>query len=73
MSHAIVVDDLRFAWPDGQVLFDGLDFAVGPGRNGLVGANGSGKSTPLRLIAGELVPARGSVQVAGVLGHYGRT
>jgi ATPase subunit of ABC transporter with duplicated ATPase domains len=69
MSHAIVVDDLRFAWPDGQVLFDGLDFEVGPGRSGLVGANGSGKSTLLRLIAGELVPARGSVQVAGVLGY----
>jgi ATPase subunit of ABC transporter with duplicated ATPase domains len=69
MAHAIVVDDLRFAWPDGQVLFDGLGFAVGPGRSGLVGANGSGKSILLRLIAGELVPARGAVQVAGVLGY----
>jgi ABC-type hemin transport system ATPase subunit len=31
----------------GLVLFDGLGFAVGPGRSGLVGANGSGKSTLL--------------------------
>jgi ATPase subunit of ABC transporter with duplicated ATPase domains len=69
MSHAIVVDDLRFAWPDGHVLFDGLSFVVGPGRTGLVGANGSGKSALLRLLAGELVPAGGSVQVAGSLGH----
>jgi ATPase subunit of ABC transporter with duplicated ATPase domains len=68
MSHAIVVDDLRFAWPDGAVLFDGIGFAVGPGRNALIGANGAGKSTLLRLIAGELVPSRGSVQVAGSLG-----
>jgi ATPase subunit of ABC transporter with duplicated ATPase domains len=69
MSHAIVVDDLTFAWPDGQVLFEGLGFAVGPGRTALIGANGSGKSTLLRLIAGELAPTRGSVRVAGSLGH----
>jgi ATPase subunit of ABC transporter with duplicated ATPase domains len=50
------------------VLFDGIGFAVGPGRSALIGANGSGKSTLLRLIAGELVPSRGSVQVAGSLG-----
>jgi ATPase subunit of ABC transporter with duplicated ATPase domains len=68
MSHAIVVDDLRFARPDGAVLFDGIGFAVGPGRSALIGANGSGKSSLLRLIAGELVPSRGSVQVAGSLG-----
>ena len=30
MSHAITVDDLSFAWPDGDVLFQGLSFAVGP-------------------------------------------
>jgi ATPase subunit of ABC transporter with duplicated ATPase domains len=68
MSHAIVVDDLRFAWPDGAVLFDGISFAVGPGRSALIGANGAGKSTLLCLIAGELVPSRGSMQVAGSLG-----
>ena len=68
MSHAIVVDDLRFTWPDGALLFDGIGFAVGPGRSALIGANGSGKSTLLRLIAGELVPSRGSVRVAGSLG-----
>ena len=50
------------------MVFEGLSFAVGPGRNGLIGANGSGKSTLLRLIAGELVPAHGSVQVTGSLG-----
>jgi ATPase subunit of ABC transporter with duplicated ATPase domains len=68
MSHAIVVDDLGFAWPDGEVLFDQLSFVVGAGRTGLIGANGSGKSTLLRLVAGELTPPRGSTQVAGSLG-----
>jgi ATPase subunit of ABC transporter with duplicated ATPase domains len=69
MSHAITVEHLRFAWPDGDVLFDGLSFAVGPGRTGLVGANGSGKSTLLRLLAGELAPTAGTVRVAGRLGY----
>jgi ATPase subunit of ABC transporter with duplicated ATPase domains len=69
MSQAIVVEDLQFAWPDGEVVFEGLSFAVGPGRTGLIGANGSGKSTLLRLLAGELAPAGGSVRVAGSLGY----
>jgi ATPase subunit of ABC transporter with duplicated ATPase domains len=69
MPQAIAVEELGFAWPDGQVVFDGLSFAVGPGRSGLIGANGSGKSTLLRLLAGELAPTRGTVQVTGSLGH----
>ena len=36
-----------------RTVLDGLDFAVEPGaRVGVVGANGSGKSTMLRLLAG---------------------
>lgn len=56
-------------WPDGTVALDGLDLLVSPGRSGLVGANGSGKSTVLRLAAGLLTPTRGSVSVAGEVGY----
>jgi|SRR5215211_89152 len=69
MSHAVVVDDLQLSWPDGDILFDGLSSTVGPGRIALVGANGSGRSTLLRLIAGGLVATGGSVRVAGRLGY----
>jgi ATPase subunit of ABC transporter with duplicated ATPase domains len=69
MSPAIVVSDLAYAWPEGDVLFDGLDVTIGPGRTGLVGANGSGKSTLLRLLTGRLAPTRGSVRVEGTLGY----
>jgi ATPase subunit of ABC transporter with duplicated ATPase domains len=68
-SISITCSDLSFAWPDGSAVFDGLSFAVGAGRSGLVGRNGTGKSTLLRLIAGELAPTRGSVQVSGRLAY----
>ncbi|MFF7649527.1 ATP-binding cassette domain-containing protein [Streptomyces sp. NPDC007983] len=66
---AVTCSDLSFQWPDGTTLFDGLSLTVGRGRTGLVGTNGTGKSTLLRLLAGQLRPARGSVAVAGSLAH----
>src|SRR5262249_3004205 len=37
-----------------------------PGITGLVGANGAGKSTPLRLASGQLRPGLGRVEVRGL-------
>ncbi|MPZ84690.1 MAG: ATP-binding cassette domain-containing protein [Actinophytocola sp.] len=43
-----------------RTLVDGLTWRIGPGdRIGLVGVNGSGKTTVLRLLAGDLEPDRG--------------
>ena len=69
MSSAIVCTGLSYALPAGTVLFDRLDLAIGPGRTGLIGANGTGKSTLLKLIAGELPPSRGSIKVSGEVGY----
>jgi ATPase subunit of ABC transporter with duplicated ATPase domains len=53
--------DLTKAY-DGAPLFDGLSFVLGDGeRAGLVGPNGVGKSTLLRLLAGVDRPDRGAV------------
>ncbi|EFF94045.1 MULTISPECIES: ABC-F family ATP-binding cassette domain-containing protein [Streptomyces] len=68
MSPSITCTALSFAWPDGTSVFSGLDIAFGPGRTGLVGVNGTGKSTLLKLIAGELTPSDGVVRVAGEVG-----
>jgi ATPase subunit of ABC transporter with duplicated ATPase domains len=68
-STHITFRRVSFAWPDGTSLFDGLDLAIGPGRTGLIGLNGTGKSTLLRLIAGELTPASGSVRTSGEVGY----
>jgi ABC-2 type transport system ATP-binding protein len=48
------------------VALDELSLTVGPGECvALIGANGSGKSTALRTIAGLLAPSGGSVRIAG--------
>ena len=47
-----------------KVLLDGVDWNVGPGdRVGVVGVNGAGKSTVLKLLVGELEPDSGRVVV----------
>ena len=47
-----------------RVLFDRLDFEMPPGsRIGIVGRNGMGKTTLLRVIMGELEPTWGKVTV----------
>ncbi|MFD3331996.1 ABC-F family ATP-binding cassette domain-containing protein [Streptomyces sp. NPDC058700] len=65
----ITCTSVSFSWPDGTEVLDDFRLTVGPGRTGLVGLNGSGKSTLLKLIAGELVPASGTVRVTGELGY----
>jgi ATP-binding cassette subfamily F protein uup len=49
----------------GRTLFRGVDFALGPGaRLGILGANGTGKTTLLRILAGEIEPDSGEVRRA---------
>jgi ATP-binding cassette subfamily F protein 3 len=48
----------------GRRVLDGLDLEVGPrARVGLVGANGAGKSTILRLLAGDDAPDAGTLTI----------
>ncbi|HZQ32964.1 MAG TPA: ABC-F family ATP-binding cassette domain-containing protein [Mycobacterium sp.] len=46
-----------------RVVLDGVDWSIGPGaRIGVVGVNGSGKTSVLRLLAGELAPTAGKIK-----------
>ncbi|UPG69617.1 ABC-F family ATP-binding cassette domain-containing protein [Gordonia hongkongensis] len=65
MPSSIVLSDVSFAWPDGTVVFEHLDLALGAETYSLIGANGAGKSTLLGLIAGRSRPASGSITIAG--------
>jgi ATP-binding cassette subfamily F protein uup len=63
----VVVRDAAAGYGGAEVV-RGLSLVLSPGtRLGLVGRNGSGKSTVLRLLAGELAPAQGSVTHAPLL------
>jgi ATPase subunit of ABC transporter with duplicated ATPase domains len=64
---SITLSNLAWATPGGHVLFSGLDLAFGRERTGLVGRNGVGKSTLIRLIAGEIAPRTGTVAVDGTV------
>ena len=46
-----------------RTLLDGIDWSIGPGaRIGLVGVNGTGKSSILKLLIGEIPPTSGTVK-----------
>ena len=64
---AITLSNLHYTTPDAQPLFTGLDLGFAAERTGLVGRNGVGKTTLLRLIAGEIGPQAGNVRVGGTL------
>ena len=68
MPSFITLDGLSYRTPEGDALFEDLTLAFGAERTGLVGRNGVGKTTLIRLMLGELVPAGGSVVVRGRLG-----
>lgn len=65
---SIVVSDLEFAHPGRDSLFFEVSFGVGPGEHAaLVGPNGVGKSTILKLMTGELQPDEGQIAMRGTV------
>lgn len=65
MLPSVSLSGLSWSTPDGTPLFKKLNLTFGPERTGIVGINGVGKSTILRLISGDLVPASGEVRLSG--------
>ncbi len=65
ISPSVTVKNLSWSTPDGHSLFSDLDLSFGPGKTGLIGRNGTGKSTLLNIIAGQLKPSAGTVACDG--------
>jgi ABC-type multidrug transport system ATPase subunit len=66
MSDAILqARGLTFAFPQ-QPVFNGFSVAIPNGLTYVVGDESSGKTTLLRLFAGDLTPQAGSIAVCGV-------
>ncbi|HEY2771855.1 MAG TPA: ATP-binding cassette domain-containing protein [Solirubrobacteraceae bacterium] len=69
MGH-VGVSRLAYAHPGGELLFSDVSFRISPGAHvGLVGANGVGKSTLLRILAGALTADDGETSNGGIVGY----
>ncbi|MGR6741284.1 ABC-F family ATP-binding cassette domain-containing protein [Microbacterium arborescens] len=65
MAHLLGAEGLRLEYPT-KVVFDGVSLGVDEGdRIGIVGRNGDGKSSLLRMLAGLIEPDSGRVTVRG--------
>ena len=64
---AVLVEGLTKVYPGGSIGVNGLSFRVSDGEiYCLIGPNGSGKTTTLRIISTILKPTDGTVEVYGV-------
>jgi ATPase subunit of ABC transporter with duplicated ATPase domains len=68
MPASITLSNLTWSTPDGRPLLSNLDLSFDAERTGLVGRNGVGKTTLLKLASGDLLPQAGKVSVNGTLG-----
>lgn len=70
MPHSpILVQNLCFFLPSGQCLFDALNLSFSTEKTAVIGKNGVGKSTLLKLITGELEPSSGAMHIEGRIAY----
>ena len=67
MLPSIFVSRLGWSTPDGTAVLTDLNFTFSCERAGIVGRNGVGKTTLLKLVSGMLAPAAGRVTVNGTV------
>ena len=67
MPAFITLSNLSWSTPNEAPLFTDLNLTFGAERTGIVGCNGTGKSTLLLMIAGDLSPSSGQVQRASTV------
>ncbi len=68
MAH-LDVANIDYFLSDGRQLLNAVSFRVGEGhKTALIGPNGTGKTTLLRIIAGDLTADEGAVTRSGALG-----
>ena len=63
-EHKLIFEDVHFSWPGSdEFLIKNCDFSIGsPGLWMLLGKNGCGKSTIMKLIKGIIQPTKGKIK-----------
>ena len=69
MSRHITLDHISYAHPTQPPLFADLSAVFSAPLTGLIGDNGCGKTTLMRLILGELTPESGSITAPNRMAH----
>ncbi|WP_439569969.1 ABC-F family ATP-binding cassette domain-containing protein [Sphingopyxis sp.] len=62
---SITISNLSWFTPDGRAVLSDLDLNFPSERAGIVGRNGVGKSTLLRLLTGDIAPTAGHIAIDG--------
>ena len=61
--QAVEIENLSFAYPDSEPLFKNLSLNINGGEKiAIIGENGVGKTTLLKLLQGELTPTSGTIK-----------
>lgn len=64
----IKLNNISYTFSDGLTIFDQINFKLPNNEKvALIGDNGTGKTTLLNLIRGNLVPTQGHIQVDGTI------
>lgn len=59
----IVLENINFTYPNSEALLENVNLALGVhAKSALVGNNGTGKSTLLKIMSGNLPPSSGVVR-----------
>jgi ATPase subunit of ABC transporter with duplicated ATPase domains len=62
----ILLQNISFGFPGGNLLFNHINLTIqSSAKSALVGSNGMGKSTLLKIIAGEIQPLNGNINIQG--------
>ena len=64
VEPVLKAEQLCFAWPK-RALFNALSFSIPPGLSLVRGDDGCGKSSLIRLMAGDLAPDSGTLSIHG--------
>lgn len=70
VENLVEISGMSFIHENGKVIFQDVDIAIPRGKiTAIMGPSGTGKTTLLRLIGGQLTPTSGTVRVAGEIIH----